>query len=127
MRLDFRDGLIFTSLSITYKGKIKKIENIILDTGAAQSIVSPDAVEELGITVEPDDRIVTCYGIGGKQYAVAKLVNGISFGPFKLGDRTIDLGPVDLDGEINGLLGMDMLMEVGAVIDLKNLLLYEGL
>ncbi len=52
MRLELRDGLIFTSLSITYKGKIKRIENIILDTGAAQSIVSPDAVEELGITVE---------------------------------------------------------------------------
>ena len=127
MRLELRGGLIFTSLYITYKGKTKKIDSIVLDTGAAQSIVSPDAVEELGIMVEPDDRIVTCYGIGGKQYAVAKQVNGIAFGPFKLGDRTIDLGPVDLDGEINGLLGMNMLMEVGAVIDLKNSLLYEGL
>ncbi|MCF8012148.1 MAG: retropepsin-like domain-containing protein [Clostridiales bacterium] len=94
---------------------------------AAQSILSLDAVEELGITVDSDDIIVICYGIGGKQYAVSKRVNGISFGPFKLGDRTIDLGPVDLDGKINGLLGMDMLMEVGAVIELKNLLLYEGL
>lgn len=127
MRLELRDGLLFASLSITYKGKTKKVENVVLDTGAAQSIVSPDAVEELGITVEPEDMIVTCYGIGGKQYAVAKRVNGISFGSFKLRDRTIDLGPVDFNGEINGLLGLDLLMEVGAVIDLKNLLLYEGL
>jgi predicted aspartyl protease len=100
VRLEFRDGLIFTSLSITYKGKTKKIESIVLDTGAAQSIVSPDAVEELGITVEPSDIIVTCFKIGGKQYAVTKRVNGISFGSFKLNDQTIDLGPVDLDGKI---------------------------
>lgn len=97
-----------------------------IDTGAAQSIVSTDDLEELSIQFEPEDQIVTCYGIGGRQYAVTKLVDGVTFGPFMLGKRNIDLGPVDLGGKISGLLGLDLLMEVGAVIDLKNLLLYEG-
>ena len=53
MRLELRDGLLFASLSITYKGKTKKVENVVLDTGAAQSIVSPDAIDR-GAVNDPD-------------------------------------------------------------------------
>lgn len=55
---------------------MKTINNVVIDTGAAASIISPDET---------------------------------------------DFGLIDTNGEINGLIGLDILMEVGAVIDLKNL------
>lgn len=38
----------------------------------------------------------------------------------------LDFSVIDTAGRINGLLGMDLLSRVGAVIDIKNMLLYEG-
>ena len=49
MKIEFRDGLLFTFLEIKYKGKSKIIDNIVMDTGAAGSIISPDAVDDIGI------------------------------------------------------------------------------
>ncbi len=34
-----------TSLSITYQGKIETIDRLVIDTGAAQSLLSSEAVE----------------------------------------------------------------------------------
>ncbi|SFR16399.1 aspartyl protease family protein [Desulfoscipio geothermicus] len=74
MRIAFRNGLLFVSLTIMYKGKTKSIDNVVIDTGAAYSIISPDVVDDLGLVYEKDDTVVTSYGIGGKQYAFVKQV-----------------------------------------------------
>ena len=42
MELEYRDGLLFTSIEIVYKGKSKVIDNVVVDTGVAGSIISPD-------------------------------------------------------------------------------------
>lgn len=57
MNIEFRDGLLFTSVEISYKGNLKKIDNIVIDTGAAESIISPDIVDDIGIYAELGDRI----------------------------------------------------------------------
>ncbi|WP_003543709.1 retropepsin-like aspartic protease [Desulfotomaculum nigrificans] len=126
MKIRHQDGLLFISLSITYKGKTRTIENVVIDTGATHSIISIDAVSDWGISMERGDKIVTSIGIGGKQYAFVKRVDGVEFNGFKLGSCEVDFGLIDLQGSINGLLGLDLLLKAGAVIDLKNLLLYEG-
>ncbi|MCS5696538.1 retropepsin-like aspartic protease [Desulfofundulus thermocisternus] len=126
MRIKFRDGLLFVSLAITYHGQTKVIDNIVIDTGATHSIVSPDVVNDLGLVFERGDTVVTSYGIGGKQYAFSKRVDRVVLGSFEVSECIIDFGLVDPDGKINGLLGLDLLMKAGAVIDLKNLLLYAG-
>lgn len=126
MRIELREGLLFVSLAITYKGKKKLIENVVIDTGAAHSIVSPDVVSDIGIVFEERDAVVISYGVGGKQYAFSKQIDGVNFASFDIGRCSIDFGLIDPEGKINGLLGLDLLMKAGAVIDLKNLLLYEG-
>ncbi len=88
--------------------------------------MSPDVVSDIGVAFEEGDTVVTSYGVGGKQYAFAKQVEGINFGSFEIDRCSIDFGLIDPEGKINGLLGLDLLMKAGAVIDLKNLLLYEG-
>ncbi len=51
------DGLLFSSITITHRGKSIIIHDIVIDTGAAESIISIDAVDELFSTYEPEDRI----------------------------------------------------------------------
>ncbi|MEW6424006.1 MAG: retropepsin-like aspartic protease [Bacillota bacterium] len=112
---------------IMYRGKKQTVENVVLDTGAARTVISPDAVADLGIGLGPGDPIIAAYGIGGRQYAFVKQVDGVRFGSFSVIPCKIDFGLVDPEGKINGLLGLDLLMKVGAVIDLKNLMLSAGL
>lgn len=36
MDIKYRDGLLFTEINLTYHGKSKLIDNIVVDTGAAE-------------------------------------------------------------------------------------------
>ena len=68
MKIEFREGLLFTSIQICFRGNTKVIENIVIDTGAAESIISPDAVEDIGIFTEPEDSVNSFYGVGGSLH-----------------------------------------------------------
>lgn len=117
--------MLFTSIEISYKGKSKIIDNIVIDTGAAGTIISPDAVDDIGIYAELGDRIMEYYGVGGSTHnAFIKTIDEIKVGIQSSRDIEIDFGLIDTNGEINGLLGLDILMNLGAVIDLKNLNLH---
>lgn len=124
MKIKYRNGLLYTSLEITYNSKTKIIDDIIIDTGAAHSIISPDVVEDLGIVASPEDDIIIMYGIGGEQYAYRKKIDGIKFGACIIDGYKLDFGFIDEIGKINGLLGLDLLMKMGLVLDLKNLDIY---
>ena len=52
MKIKFQDGLLFTSIQISFRGSIKVIDDIVIDTGAAETMISPDAVEDIGIFAE---------------------------------------------------------------------------
>jgi len=125
MEIQYRDDLLFTSIEILYKGKSKIIDNIVIDTGAAGTIISPDAVDDIGIYAELGDRIMEYYGVGGSTHnAFIKTLDEIKLGNESSKNIQIDFGLIDTNGEINGLLGLDILMNLGVVIDLKNLNLH---
>lgn len=65
MKMEFREGLLFTSVQISFRGNTKVVENIVVDTGAAETIISPDVVEDIGIFAEPEDSVNSFYGVGG--------------------------------------------------------------
>lgn len=121
MRIEYRDGLIFTSIEILYEGNTKTIDNVVIDTGAAGSIISSDAVDDIGIYAELGDKIIEYYGVGGSSHiAYIKRINEIKLGSQSIKDIEIDFGMIDTTGDINGLIGLDILIKVGAIIDLKN-------
>ncbi|KAB3529400.1 retropepsin-like aspartic protease [Alkaliphilus serpentinus] len=122
MKLEFRDGLIYTSIQVVYKGRTKEIKNVVIDTGAAETIISPDVVEELGVIAEPTDKVKSFYGVGGSLHNFfTKMVDEIILDKKKLSNIKVDFGMIDPRGCINGLMGLDLLMKIGAVIDLKEL------
>ncbi len=120
MKIENRGGLLFTSVEIIYRGKSKIVENVVIDTGASQSLISQDSVGDIGIKVEGNDEIVTSYGIGGKEHAFVKYVDKINVAGFSMEDFQLDISDF-LYEDINGLLGLDIMMEGCFIIDLKRM------
>lgn len=122
MDIQMRNGLLFTSMKLTYKGASKVIENIVIDTGAAETIISPDIVEEIGIITEPKDTVSSYYGVGGSLHNFfSKKVDEIDIENVVVREVKLDFGVIDPSGDINGLLGLDFLVSTGAIIDLNRL------
>lgn len=72
-----------------------------------------------------EDRLVQYYGVSGSVHnAFVKNIDQIKVDAMSIENIDIDFGIVDTKGEINGLLGLDISMKIGAIIDLKNLTLY---
>lgn len=123
MRIEFRDGLLFTTIKITYKGKEKQISNIVIDTGASHSLLTQDCVDEIGIRVSGEDEIVTSYGIGGKEHSFVKKVDKVEVGGYCIDNCSVDFTNYIYE-DINGLLGLDILLGAGFIIDLEKLNMY---
>lgn len=124
MNIEYREGLLFTELTILFNGNRKRINNIVIDTGASHTLISQDEVDDIGILVGIEDEIITSYGIGGKEHAFSKRVEGIQVGDFVLRDIPIDFTSFKYHN-INGLLGLDILTEGKFNIDLENFRLYH--
>lgn len=121
MNIRYDNGLLFMDIEISYLGESKLIKNVVIDTGASHTIISPDIVSSIGISASPTDKFITMYGVGGEHYAYRKKVDLISICKNDLRDIEIDFGVIDENGNINGLIGLDVLLELGVSIDLKNL------
>lgn len=126
MKIKYDNELLYVSLELKYKGRSKIIDDIIIDTGAVHTIISPNVVEDLGVEPEKEDEFVTMYGIGGQHYAYRKAIEGIKLCDHELNNIKIDFGLIDDHGRINGLLGLDVLMGLNVNINLKNLTLSIG-
>jgi predicted aspartyl protease len=121
MDIQIRNELIFTSIKLIYKG-VSKIIDKVIDTGAAETIISPDIVEEIGVIAEPKDSVSSFYGVGGSLHNFfSKRVDEIVIENFTLKEAKLDFGVIDPSGDINGLLGLDLSVKAGAIIDLKRL------
>jgi predicted aspartyl protease len=124
INIEFKDGLLFTSIEIFFRRNSVVIDNVVIDTGAAETILSPDVVEEIGIFAELDDYVHSYYGVGGSLHNFySKTVDRINIGTLNLNNTKLDFGVIDPQGHINGLLGLDILLQFNALIDLKKLTL----
>ncbi|WKB35838.1 hypothetical protein QS257_21310 [Terrilactibacillus sp. S3-3] len=52
MKIHMQDGLPIVSVSLAYKGKAIRLDDILLDTGCSTTIFDTDKVEEVGITID---------------------------------------------------------------------------
>lgn len=122
MKLELRNGLLFTSIKVNYLGNEKVIDNIVVDTGAVETIISPETVMNIGIEAINSDSVNSYYGIGGDLHSFfSKTVDSIEIDKIKMDDFKLDFGVIDPQGGINGLLGLDILLKLEAQIDLKEL------
>lgn len=124
MNIFINNHLLHTTLTINHQGKTETIERLVIDTGAAHSLISSDAVFELGIYAT-NSEIITMYGIGGEDHAFRKVVDKISFGTYSSETVSLDFGFFDPSYGINGIIGLDILLPGKFVIDLDSMVVYQ--
>ena len=90
---------------------------LILDTGADRTLVSPSALERLGILFESASRVVL-KGVTGVGYGDGIWVQSVEVGEARVGPLLIIVPETDLK-EADGLLGRDFLAHFNVMIDSK--------
>lgn len=124
MKLSYDGQLITTSLSVTFRGKSLKINDVIVDTGSSHTVINPDILEKVGVSYENGDTIYEAYGIGGTVPFYTKVMDEVRIDTFTVGDFEIDVGI--LPNDHNELLGLDILKSYNFTIDLKKLELFPS-
>lgn len=121
MRLRLKDNLPFVSITVIHQGKKIKIPNVLVDTGSGGTILSADALSNIGIVPEPEDTLHTIFGVGGSEVVFTRKIDELKVGTFLAKRFEIEIGGMDYGLDIQGILGTDFLISAGAIIDLEEL------
>lgn len=126
MNIRLVGSLPYVRASLTHKGKRLDLDHVVLDTGSGGSIFSADELERLGVVSEPEDRVYRVVGVGGKELVFSKRLEGVALGEMELRDFEVQIGAMNYGFPIQGIIGMDFLLQFQAVIDLGRLEVIDG-
>lgn len=126
MKLRLEHGLLFVDAQLVFRGSALQMRQVILDTGSAGSIFSADRLSEIGLQYEPNDRVHRIHGVGGSEFVFTKHVASLAIAELSLTDFEIEVGAMDYGFIFDGIIGVDFLVRVGAVIDMQALELSAG-
>lgn len=121
VKLDLKYGLPFCKVMLVNKGKTISLDHILLDTGSGGTIFKMNKVDEIDITIEENDTIESISGVGGSEFVYKKNIDCLNIGNLEAEDFQIEVGVMDYGFEINGIIGMDLLKKIGAIINLDTM------
>jgi len=121
VKIRVEGGLLYVSAELVYRSQKLTLSEVILDTGSAGTLFSADEAVKLGIVPEPNDPLRRVRGVGGSEFVFSKRLDFLSLGELEQSDFQVQIGAMDYGFPIQGLIGLDFLMQAGAVIDLENL------
>jgi hypothetical protein len=64
MRLNLRHELAFATVTLVHRGVSMVVRDVLVDTGAASTVVNADVVAEAGLVPEAGDVLRTLRGVG---------------------------------------------------------------
>ncbi len=125
-RIRIADYLPFVSIIIHANGRKLPLQRVLLDTGSARTTFRTSDVAKLGISVQEGEQVIYMRGIGGIEGYVPKPIDALEVGDLIVSPFNIQLGELDYGIPMNGILGLDFLLQSGAVIDLQALDIRKG-
>ncbi len=121
MKILIRDRLPYITSTLFINNQNLVLSNTILDTGSASCVFKLKKITDCGFLIDRDIPIRTLHGIGGKEEVFTTRIQKLSVGDLIIDDFEIELGNMNYGFDLDGIIGLDFLMKVGAVIDFKNL------
>lgn len=88
-------GLPFAEVSFIRFGKEKRLSRVLIDTGAAATLLSVEIAIELGLGPRMTDTLQTMRGVGGVEFVYEKIVEKIKLGNSELIECRIQVGAMD--------------------------------
>lgn len=110
-------------LSITLENREQSItlSQVVVDTGSVSTIFATEKVALIGLQVEPNDEIFIVRGVGGIESVVSKTISAITVeADVRIENFRVEVGAMDYGFDLDGIVGLDFLECVGAVLDIAN-------
>jgi len=120
MKFTVYRGLPYISITVRHNNRNFLFERVLIDTGSAASIFSSDALANIDVKPEDNDKLHRIQGVGGYEYVVEKTIDAIVCGDHIAVDFPIQIGEVDYGQGIQAIIGSDLLNRMNAVINYKN-------
>jgi len=122
--LKIEKGLLFCDVMVKNDEKELKMSNVLVDTGSGGTIFKTEILEEIGIQQEPTDALEIIRGVGGNEFVFIKELDEIELDGMSVSHFKVEVGAMDYGIEMDGIIGLDILMKLGVKIDLENLKIY---
>lgn len=106
-------------LQLIIRGQSVNIEHALLDTGSVGTLFSSDALLQAGVEFDPEAPLARIRGVGGAEWVFFDYAEHISIGELQIHNLPIEVGAMDYGIPISGIVGMDLLRQAGAVINLQ--------
>lgn len=119
------EGLLLADVTITHQGYTFSIADLVIDTGAVQSLISIDTVDAMFKRYDPSDQLHFMRGIGGAEPAIRRTIDHVRLGDFEVEHVDLDFGSLHEHG-ITGLIGLDLLLTGKFVINLVEMELHSN-
>lgn len=126
MEIDLRllHGLPIVCIDVVFSGHQLRLENVLLDTGSAGTILDADKVAEIGVRPEGTDRTAIIHGVGGSEIVFTKWFDAVVLGDLTVNECKVEIGAMDYGIEIDGILGFDFMRTAGLIIDTNKMRVY---
>ena len=121
MKIRIKNGLPYISATLIHRRQRMTPKNILLDTGSAGTIFSTDKVATIGLTYEPEDFVHRIRGVGGSEFVFTKRGDELKVGGLKVSGFELEIGAMNYGFDMDGIIGLDFLTAVGALIDLDEM------
>lgn len=123
MNIRIEDGLPIATIELESHGEKIMLQNVLVDTGCAVTIIDTDLLAEIGIIIDFKNGIpTTMYGVGGKgEVCYQQKVTGLSIDGQQLNNFELQFGMIQDMYGFDGLIGIDFMLETGLSIDFSAL------
>ena len=123
MLLTRKNSLPFARVVVRVATLSVELENVLVDTGSATTILAADRLSTIGIEPQGDETIHHIRGVGGREAVYRRRLDRLELGGRIFTDIKVDIGGMDYGFGIDGILGFDFLSRAGVILDLKALTL----
>ncbi|MFD1851958.1 retropepsin-like aspartic protease [Oceanobacillus bengalensis] len=125
-KLIIEDGLLLTDMELTFKGQLLHLQRVLVDTGSGSTVLSTDLVESIGIVAEENDTIYRISGVGGSEFVYSKTVDSVRIGVMQTEDFALEIGAMNYGFDLDGIIGLDLLKQLKAIINIEELTIYPN-
>lgn len=116
-----RGGLPFVTVELTFRDSALQLDHVLIDTGSGSCVFSADRLFDIDVRFERGDPIHRIRGVGGTEFVFGKRVDLLALGDLVIENFEVEVGLMEYGFELDGILGMNFLLAVGAVLDLSAL------
>ena len=118
MKIRLQNGLPYVTVKVIYHDCCLELYDVLLDTGSAGTIFSIDKLLDIGLEYAADDAVHRIHGVGGMEFVFSKTVERLAVGNIFVDDFDIEVGAMNYGFVMDGIIGVDFLLRVGAIVDL---------